>query len=152
MERGFNVRAQAFRFVPAAVSCHGVVPNSIPARNGSLSRSVYVRPVFRGANPSNATFGSGAGGSFRAYRWIEVAGDFSVYLGTSGVANNTTLFLTTWLVRDFPRRSPDRLGSHRSVISWLAGKPFTTAAPNTRLTTETGAALRWLETLEWIFV
>jgi hypothetical protein len=142
----------AFRLVPAAVSCHGVVPNSVPARNGSLSRSVYARPVFTWANPSNATFGSGSGGSFRADRWIEVAGDFSVYLGTSGAANNTALFLTTWLDCDFRRRSPDGLGSHRSVIPRLAGKPFTTAAPNTRLTAETGAALRWLKTLGWIFV
>lgn len=54
--------------------------------------AVYAGLVFTGSNPSNATFGSGGGGSFRAFRWIEVSGDFSVYLGTSGVANNTTLF------------------------------------------------------------
>jgi hypothetical protein len=101
---------------------------------------VYAGPVFGGANPSNATFGSGGGGSFRAYRWIEVAGDFSVYLGTGGVANNTMLY--DYLIG--PRLSVPLSQSSRLVrlvISWLAGKSFTTASPNTRITTETGVAL-----------
>lgn len=63
-----------------------------PNETALYRRAVYAGPMFTGANPSNATFGSGRGGSFRAFRWIAVAGEFSVYLGASGVANSTTLF------------------------------------------------------------
>ena len=53
---------------------------------------VYVGGAFTGSDPaSTASAGLGGGLDFRVLRWIGVAGDFSVYVANSGVANTTTL-------------------------------------------------------------
>jgi len=52
---------------------------------------VYAGGAYTGSNPASAaSAGIGGGADFRVYKWIEIQGDVSAFLATSGAANVTT--------------------------------------------------------------
>jgi hypothetical protein len=78
------------------------------------SGDFYAGGAYTGSNPaSSASAGIGGGGDFRAYKWVELQGDISVFFATSGVGNLTTT--VDYLVG--PRISKPRSSSRLSPFA-----------------------------------
>ena len=82
--------------------------------------SIFVGAVFNTNNPGNGTAGLGGGASFHVYRMFEVVGQFDSYVGTSGVANTTTLF--DYMVG--PRISMNRDSRLSPFADFMAGGQY----------------------------
>ena len=85
--------------------------------SASSSGDFYAGGAYTSSNPaSSASAGIGPAVDFRAYKWVEIQGDISVFFATSGVGNLTTTVDSFGGTADLKLRSKLKTESIRGFL------------------------------------